>query len=51
MRLSKQRHDLIIQEVMQKINEVARVYKITILLIAHYAKIRDRKPINDDFKD
>lgn len=47
----EQRHDLIIQDVMQRINDIARNYNITIILIAHYKKLWKFKPTNEDFKD
>jgi len=48
---NEKRHDLIIQGVMHKINEIARKNNIVIILIAHYKKIGKSKPTNDDFKD
>ncbi len=48
------RRDLIIEDTMHKINEVARKYNITVFLIAHYRKMwLDRKwsPSYDLFKD
>jgi len=48
---TKDRHDLIIQWVMHKINEIARIHNITIILLAHYRKVWRFKPTNEDFKD
>lgn len=45
------RHDLMIQRVMQKINEIARKNNIAVIILAHYKKIGNNKPTNDDFKD
>jgi len=40
---SKERLDLQIQNVMHKINEVARKRNVAVILVAHYKNNRDRK--------
>lgn len=48
----KWRRDLIIEDVMQQINEIARQYNIIIMIIAHYRKLeKNSRPTVNDFKD
>ena len=46
----KERQDLRIEEMMYKIKNIARKYKITIILIAHFKKV-EWKPSENSFKD
>lgn len=49
---SKERHDIQIQNVMHKLNELARRKNIAIILVAHYRKWSDNDyPSYDEFKD
>ena len=48
----KERHDLQIQNVMHRINEITRKYNIAVILVAHYRKNNDEiEPSLDEFKD
>lgn len=46
----KDRHDLKVEEMMYKIKNLARKYKIVIILIAHFKKV-EWKPSENSFKD
>ena len=46
-----QRYDLQIESSMQYINALARDYKITVVLLAHYKKLWGSKPDDESFKD
>jgi len=47
-----ERHDLQIQNVMHRINELVRKYDIAVILVAHYRKWSDNNyPNPDEFKD
>lgn len=47
-----ERHDLEIQNVMHKINEIARKYNVAVFIVAHYKYRNDKqKHNNDSFKD
>lgn len=49
---SKERHDIQIQNVMHKLNELARRRNIAIIVVAHYRKWSDNDyPSYDEFKD
>lgn len=45
------RYDLKIESMMYKIKAIARKYKISIILIAHYAKLWWKKPDDESFKN
>ena len=48
----KDRHDLIIQWVMHRINELARKHNVAVFLVAHYRKGNNEdEPSMDEFKD
>lgn len=53
MKYSWGRHDLYIQNVMHRINEVVRKYNIAVFLVAHYRKWiqEEQRPSPDYFKD
>lgn len=46
-----ERHDLEIESVMQKINEIVRKYNVAVFIVAHYRKLNKTRPDNDSFKD
>jgi hypothetical protein len=49
---SKERHDIQIQNVMHRINELARKHNIAVILVAHYRKWSNNEyPDYDEFKD
>lgn len=48
--VASDRHDLVIKDIMHRINNLARELNITILLVAHYKKIPfGQKPSLNDF--
>jgi hypothetical protein len=46
-----QRTDLEIESIMHDINEICRIYNVTVFLLAHYRKLNWETPTNDAFKD
>jgi len=54
MKESKERHDLQIQSIMHRINEIARKYNVAVILVAHYKWIKKEEQQNPNpsyFKD